>query len=116
MSPRPPSIIKVPGAIAVQGLVPARPGTPTQPSPPPTKFIVMSSSSGSSASQQVTMGGTPGGHTEGGEGGGRRHHPHVVPNGVCGVRARIVGLSPKVVALRAVGVPNVSPLCPRCSQ
>lgn len=53
VSPRPPSIIKVPGAIAVQGLVPARPGTPTQPSPPPTKFIVMSSSSGSSASQQV---------------------------------------------------------------
>ncbi|XP_077048972.1 transcription initiation factor TFIID subunit 6 [Agelaius phoeniceus] len=59
-APRPPSIIKVPSAIAlpvpvpvpVPTLAPGRPGTPTQPSPPPAKFIVMSSS-GSSASQQV---------------------------------------------------------------
>ncbi|KAM8794255.1 transcription initiation factor TFIID subunit 6 [Eudromia elegans] len=53
--PRPPSIIKVPSAITlpVQTLVSGRPGTPTQPSPPPTKFIVMSSASGTSASQQV---------------------------------------------------------------
>ncbi|XP_075581624.1 LOW QUALITY PROTEIN: transcription initiation factor TFIID subunit 6, partial [Pelecanus crispus] len=53
--PRPPSIIKVPGAITlpVQTLVSGRPATPTQPSPPPTKFIVMSSASGTSASQQV---------------------------------------------------------------
>ncbi|KAM6225656.1 LOW QUALITY PROTEIN: transcription initiation factor TFIID subunit 6-like, partial [Porphyrio hochstetteri] len=54
--PRPPSIIKVPGAITlpVQGLGPARPpGPPSQPSPPPPKFIVMSSASGSGTSQQV---------------------------------------------------------------
>ncbi|KAM6288901.1 LOW QUALITY PROTEIN: transcription initiation factor TFIID subunit 6-like, partial [Aegotheles albertisi] len=53
--PRPPGIIKVPGAITlpVGGLVGGgRPGTPTQPSPPP-KFIVMSSASGTSGSQQV---------------------------------------------------------------
>ncbi|KAM4754424.1 LOW QUALITY PROTEIN: transcription initiation factor TFIID subunit 6 [Cyanocitta cristata] len=57
--PRPPSIIKVPSAIAlpvpvpvpVPTLAPGRPGTPTQPSPPPPKFIVMSSAS--SAGQQV---------------------------------------------------------------
>ncbi|XP_066065503.1 transcription initiation factor TFIID subunit 6 isoform X2 [Chamaea fasciata] len=57
--PRPPSIIKVPSAIAlpvpvpvpVPTLAPGRPGTPTQPSPPPAKFIVMSSAS--SAGQQV---------------------------------------------------------------
>ncbi|TRZ06591.1 hypothetical protein HGM15179_020517 [Zosterops borbonicus] len=57
--PRPPSIIKVPSAIALPVPVPVpvptlasgRPGTPTQPSPPPPKFIVMSSAS--SASQQV---------------------------------------------------------------
>ncbi|KAM3654623.1 LOW QUALITY PROTEIN: transcription initiation factor TFIID subunit 6, partial [Ammospiza maritima maritima] len=53
----PPSIIKVPSAIAlpvpvpVPTLAPGRPGTPTQPSPPPPKFIVMSSAS--SAGQQV---------------------------------------------------------------
>ncbi|XP_010209764.1 PREDICTED: transcription initiation factor TFIID subunit 6 [Tinamus guttatus] len=54
--PRPPSIIKVPSAITlpVQTLVSGRPGTPTQPSPPPTKFIVMSSASGTSASQQLS--------------------------------------------------------------
>lgn len=52
--PRPPSLLKVPSAITlpVQTLV-GRPGTPSQPSPPPTKFIVMSSASGSSAAQQV---------------------------------------------------------------
>ncbi|XP_059346594.1 transcription initiation factor TFIID subunit 6 [Ammospiza nelsoni] len=56
-APRPPSIIKVPSAIAlpvpvpVPTLAPGRPGTPTQPSPPPPKFIVMSSAS--SAGQQV---------------------------------------------------------------
>uniref|UniRef100_A0A8C3FZX7 Transcription initiation factor TFIID subunit 6 n=1 Tax=Chrysemys picta bellii TaxID=8478 RepID=A0A8C3FZX7_CHRPI len=53
--PRAPSIIKVPSSITlpVQTLVSGRPSTPTQPSPPPTKYIVMSSASGSSASQQV---------------------------------------------------------------
>ncbi|XP_053908688.1 transcription initiation factor TFIID subunit 6 [Cuculus canorus] len=53
--PRPPSIIKVPGAIALP--VPGvggggRPGTPTQPSPPP-KFIVMNSATATGATQQV---------------------------------------------------------------
>ncbi|XP_074023314.1 transcription initiation factor TFIID subunit 6, partial [Numenius arquata] len=53
-SPRPPNVIKVPGAITlpVQSLVSGRPGTPTQPSPPPTKFIVMSSPAGTPAPQQ----------------------------------------------------------------
>ncbi|XP_064357168.1 transcription initiation factor TFIID subunit 6 [Dromaius novaehollandiae] len=53
--PRPPGLLKVPGAITlpVQTLVAGRPGTPTQPSPPPTKFIVMSSASATSATQQV---------------------------------------------------------------
>lgn len=46
---RAPNIIKVP----VQTLVSARPATPTQPSPPPTKIIVMASTSGSSTPQQV---------------------------------------------------------------
>ncbi|KAK9398459.1 transcription initiation factor TFIID subunit 6 [Crotalus adamanteus] len=52
---RAPSIIKMPGSITlpVQTLVSTRPATPTQPSPPPTKFIVMSSASGTSTSQQV---------------------------------------------------------------
>ncbi|XP_057899063.1 LOW QUALITY PROTEIN: transcription initiation factor TFIID subunit 6 [Melospiza georgiana] len=56
-APRPPSIIKVPSAIAlpvpvpVPTLAPGRPGTPTQPSPPPPQVIVMSSAS--SAGQQV---------------------------------------------------------------
>nr|XP_020646152.1 transcription initiation factor TFIID subunit 6 [Pogona vitticeps] len=62
-SSRAPSIIKVPSAITlpVQTLVSAtRPATPTQPSPPPTKFIVMSSASGTSTSQQViTLSGGP---------------------------------------------------------
>ncbi|XP_043933193.1 transcription initiation factor TFIID subunit 6 [Protopterus annectens] len=52
---RSPSIIKVPSSITlpVQTLVSARPSTPTQPSPPPTKYIVMSSTSGTTTSQQV---------------------------------------------------------------
>ncbi|PIO39504.1 hypothetical protein AB205_0092300 [Aquarana catesbeiana] len=51
-SPRPPGIIKVPGSLTlpVQTLVSTRPATPTQPSPPPTKFIVVSSA-GSSGTQ-----------------------------------------------------------------
>ncbi|XP_059831189.1 transcription initiation factor TFIID subunit 6 isoform X4 [Hypanus sabinus] len=51
---RSPSIIKVPSSITLpmQTLVSARPSTPTQPSPPPTKFIMMSSASGSSTTQQ----------------------------------------------------------------
>ncbi|XP_042327960.1 transcription initiation factor TFIID subunit 6 [Sceloporus undulatus] len=59
---RAPSILKMPSSITlpVQTLVTARPATPTQPSPPPTKFIVMSSTSGSSTSQQViTLSGGP---------------------------------------------------------
>ncbi|XP_078389963.1 transcription initiation factor TFIID subunit 6 isoform X3 [Cetorhinus maximus] len=52
---RAPSIIKVPSSITLpmQTLVSARPSTPTQPSPPATKFIMMSSASGSSSTQQV---------------------------------------------------------------
>ncbi|KAE8620283.1 hypothetical protein XENTR_v10010175 [Xenopus tropicalis] len=51
-SPRTPSIIKVPSSLTlpVQTLVSARPATPTQPSPPPTKYIVVSSA-GSSGTQ-----------------------------------------------------------------
>ncbi|XP_054848411.1 transcription initiation factor TFIID subunit 6 [Eublepharis macularius] len=59
---RTPSILKVPSSITLpmQTLVSARPATPTQPSPPPTKFIVMSSASGTSTSQQViTLSGAP---------------------------------------------------------
>ncbi|XP_067412669.1 transcription initiation factor TFIID subunit 6 [Emydura macquarii macquarii] len=53
--PRTPNIIKVPSSITLpmQTLVSGRPSTPTQPSPPPTKYIVMSSASSNSASQQV---------------------------------------------------------------
>ncbi|KAL8176940.1 UNVERIFIED_CONTAM: Transcription initiation factor TFIID subunit 6 [Gekko kuhli] len=61
---RTPSILKVPSSLALpmQTLVSARPATPTQPSPPPTKFIVMSSASGTSTSQQViTLSGAPAG-------------------------------------------------------
>ncbi|XP_062993595.1 transcription initiation factor TFIID subunit 6 [Elgaria multicarinata webbii] len=52
---RTPSLLKMPSSITLpmQTLVSARPTTPTQPSPPPTKFIVMSSASGTSTSQQV---------------------------------------------------------------
>ncbi|XP_033026011.1 transcription initiation factor TFIID subunit 6 [Lacerta agilis] len=59
---RAPSIIKMPGSLTLpmQTLVSARPATPTQPSPPPTKFIVMSSASGTPTSQQViTLSGGP---------------------------------------------------------
>uniref|UniRef100_A0A803JCT9 Transcription initiation factor TFIID subunit 6 n=1 Tax=Xenopus tropicalis TaxID=8364 RepID=A0A803JCT9_XENTR len=54
-SPRTPSIIKVPSSLTlpVQTLVSARPATPTQPSPPPTKYIVVSSA-GSSGTQVLT--------------------------------------------------------------
>ncbi|XP_066427489.1 transcription initiation factor TFIID subunit 6 [Molothrus aeneus] len=65
--PRPPSIIKVPSAIAlpvpvpvpVPTLAPGRPGTPTQPSPPPPKFIVMSSSASSASQQVITLSTSP---------------------------------------------------------
>uniref|UniRef100_A0A8C5BTT2 Transcription initiation factor TFIID subunit 6 n=1 Tax=Gadus morhua TaxID=8049 RepID=A0A8C5BTT2_GADMO len=48
--PRTPSIIKVPSSLT---LMSPRPGTPTQPSPPATKYIVMATSSGASSTQQV---------------------------------------------------------------
>ncbi|XP_033996416.1 transcription initiation factor TFIID subunit 6 [Trematomus bernacchii] len=48
--PRTPSIIKVPSSLT---LMSPRPGTPSQPSPPATKYIVMTTSAGSSSSQQV---------------------------------------------------------------
>ncbi|XP_056426164.1 transcription initiation factor TFIID subunit 6 [Hyla sarda] len=63
-SPRPPGIIKVPGSLTgsltlpVQTLVSARSATPTQPSPPPTKYIVVSSA-GSSGTQVLTSSGGP---------------------------------------------------------
>lgn len=47
---RTPSIIKVPSSLT---LMSTRPGTPTQPSPPATKYIVMTTSAGASSSQQV---------------------------------------------------------------
>ncbi|XP_063305738.1 transcription initiation factor TFIID subunit 6 [Pelobates fuscus] len=54
-STRPSGIIKVPGSLTlpVQTLVSARPATPTQPSPPPTKYIVVSSA-GSTGTQVFT--------------------------------------------------------------
>uniref|UniRef100_A0A8C5PDX9 Transcription initiation factor TFIID subunit 6 n=1 Tax=Leptobrachium leishanense TaxID=445787 RepID=A0A8C5PDX9_9ANUR len=54
-SPRPSGIIKMPGSLTlpVQTLVSTRPATPTQPSPPPTKYIVVSSA-GSSGTQVFT--------------------------------------------------------------
>ncbi|KAJ4930353.1 hypothetical protein JOQ06_019357 [Pogonophryne albipinna] len=48
--PRTPSIIKVPSSLT---LMSPRPGTPSQPSPPATKYIVMTTSAGSSSNQQV---------------------------------------------------------------
>uniref|UniRef100_A0AAY4EGK7 Transcription initiation factor TFIID subunit 6 n=1 Tax=Denticeps clupeoides TaxID=299321 RepID=A0AAY4EGK7_9TELE len=48
--PRTPSIIKVPSSLA---LMSTRPGTPTQPSPPTTKYIVMATSAGAASTQQV---------------------------------------------------------------
>ncbi|KAL2091171.1 hypothetical protein ACEWY4_013434 [Coilia grayii] len=47
---RPPSIIKVPSSLT---LMSTRPGTPTQPSPPATKYIVMGTSAGAASTQQV---------------------------------------------------------------
>uniref|UniRef100_A0A8C7DGC6 Transcription initiation factor TFIID subunit 6 n=2 Tax=Oncorhynchus TaxID=8016 RepID=A0A8C7DGC6_ONCKI len=47
---RSPSIIKVPSSLT---LMSTRPGTPTQPSPPATKYIVMATSAGASSTQQV---------------------------------------------------------------
>ncbi|XP_031713155.1 transcription initiation factor TFIID subunit 6 [Anarrhichthys ocellatus] len=48
--PRTPSIIKVPSSLT---LMSPRPGTPSQPSPPATKYIVMATSAGASSTQQV---------------------------------------------------------------
>uniref|UniRef100_A0A8C7D8J4 Transcription initiation factor TFIID subunit 6 n=2 Tax=Oncorhynchus kisutch TaxID=8019 RepID=A0A8C7D8J4_ONCKI len=50
---RSPSIIKVPSSLT---LMSTRPGTPTQPSPPATKYIVMATSAGASSTQQVLDG------------------------------------------------------------
>ncbi|KAM9781005.1 transcription initiation factor TFIID subunit 6 isoform 4-T4 [Syngnathus typhle] len=47
---RTPSIIKVPSSLA---LMSPRPGTPSQPSPPATKYIVMGTTAGSASTQQV---------------------------------------------------------------
>ncbi|XP_026859961.2 transcription initiation factor TFIID subunit 6 [Electrophorus electricus] len=47
---RTPSIIKVPSSLT---LMSTRPGTPTQPSPPATKYIVMATSAGAASTQQV---------------------------------------------------------------
>uniref|UniRef100_A0A8C9XZ44 Transcription initiation factor TFIID subunit 6 n=1 Tax=Sander lucioperca TaxID=283035 RepID=A0A8C9XZ44_SANLU len=47
---RTPSIIKVPSSLT---LMTPRPGTPSQPSPPATKYIVMATSAGASSTQQV---------------------------------------------------------------
>lgn len=48
---RTPSIIKVPSSSLT--LMSTRPATPTQPSPPATKYIVMSSTAGTTSTQQV---------------------------------------------------------------
>ncbi|XP_037389639.1 transcription initiation factor TFIID subunit 6 isoform X1 [Pygocentrus nattereri] len=48
--PRTPSIIKVPSSLT---LMSTRPATPTQPSPPATKYIVMATSAGAASTQQV---------------------------------------------------------------
>uniref|UniRef100_A0A665UBK6 Transcription initiation factor TFIID subunit 6 n=1 Tax=Echeneis naucrates TaxID=173247 RepID=A0A665UBK6_ECHNA len=48
--PRTPSIIKVPSSLT---LMSPRPGTPSQPSPPATKYIVMATSAGTATTQQV---------------------------------------------------------------
>ncbi|KAM9846228.1 transcription initiation factor TFIID subunit 6 isoform 1-T2 [Aulostomus maculatus] len=48
--PRTPSIIKVPSSVT---LMSPRPGTPSQPSPPATKYIVMATSAGAASTQQV---------------------------------------------------------------
>ncbi|XP_037125629.1 transcription initiation factor TFIID subunit 6 isoform X1 [Syngnathus acus] len=49
---RTPSIIKVPSSLA---LMSPRPGTPSQPSPPATKYIVMGTSAGSASTQQQVI-------------------------------------------------------------
>uniref|UniRef100_A0A3Q3X846 Transcription initiation factor TFIID subunit 6 n=1 Tax=Mola mola TaxID=94237 RepID=A0A3Q3X846_MOLML len=48
--PRTPSIIKVPSSLT---LMSPRPGTPSQPSPPATKYIVVGTSAGAASTQQV---------------------------------------------------------------
>ncbi|XP_035523166.1 transcription initiation factor TFIID subunit 6 [Morone saxatilis] len=50
VGPRTPSIIKVPSSLT---LMSPRPGTPSQPSPPATKYIVMATSAGAASTQQV---------------------------------------------------------------
>ncbi|XP_077448609.1 transcription initiation factor TFIID subunit 6 isoform X1 [Stigmatopora argus] len=50
--PRTPSIIKVPSSLT---LMSPRPGTPSQPSPPATKYIVMGTSAGASSTQQQVI-------------------------------------------------------------
>ncbi|XP_019719751.1 transcription initiation factor TFIID subunit 6 isoform X3 [Hippocampus comes] len=50
--PRTPSIIKVPSSLT---LMSPRPGTPSQPSPPATKYIVMGTSAGSASTQQQVI-------------------------------------------------------------
>ncbi|KAL4659916.1 transcription initiation factor TFIID subunit 6-like isoform X1 [Arapaima gigas] len=52
---RAPSIIKMPNSLT---LMSTRPGTPTQPSPPATKYIVMTTSAGAASTQQVITLGT----------------------------------------------------------
>ncbi|XP_064207649.1 transcription initiation factor TFIID subunit 6-like [Anguilla rostrata] len=49
--PRTPNIIKVPSSLTL--MTSAHPGTPTQPSPPATKYIVMGTSAGVAPTQQV---------------------------------------------------------------
>uniref|UniRef100_A0A8C9SQ05 Transcription initiation factor TFIID subunit 6 n=2 Tax=Scleropages formosus TaxID=113540 RepID=A0A8C9SQ05_SCLFO len=49
---RAPSIIKVPSSLT---LMSTRPGTPTQPSPSATKYIVMATSAGAASTQQVLI-------------------------------------------------------------
>ncbi|KAM9781004.1 transcription initiation factor TFIID subunit 6 isoform X3 [Syngnathus typhle] len=49
---RTPSIIKVPSSLA---LMSPRPGTPSQPSPPATKYIVMGTTAGSASTQQQVI-------------------------------------------------------------
>ncbi|XP_077403379.1 transcription initiation factor TFIID subunit 6 isoform X3 [Vanacampus margaritifer] len=50
--PRTPSIIKVPSSLT---LMSPRPGTPSQPSPPATKYIVMGTSAGAASTQQQVI-------------------------------------------------------------
>nr|XP_057943023.1 transcription initiation factor TFIID subunit 6 isoform X1 [Doryrhamphus excisus] len=50
--PRTPSIIKVPSSLT---LMSPRPGTPSQPSPPATKYFVMGTSAGSASTQQQVI-------------------------------------------------------------